>query len=187
MQKALTDVTFGKRFEQGRFPINSIFSSTFQRSAIGYVAGALAASLLYICWIAFVVAGSGPDAHQSSLGFRFGFAAFFWVAGGFGPTLLALIFPWLVVVSLYKNLRLPGWIYFPVVAALLVFALGCAISSVMPKPFFVDEQTFLQGALVTARREGICLLLAGIAFGAAYWFFGERQTPAQENQESTAH
>ena len=125
----------------------------------------------------------GSDTPEYSVGLRLGVASFFWLAGGFAPTLLAIIVPWFLAVSVYQKLRWSGRIYFPVVGAFMVFVLGCAIASLMPKPLFIEDQTFLEGAVVVAQREGICLLLAGIAFGASYWFFGERRIPA-EKQDS---
>jgi hypothetical protein len=142
--------------------------------------GATAASLIYVVWDALVFMRSEPQTPQVSMGFRFLFASFFWVAGGFAPTLLVMIVPWSVAVSAYRKLRWPGQLYFPGVGAFMVFVLGCTSASLAPKPLFVEDQTFLQGAAIAAERQGIAFLLAGLAFGACYWFFGERLIPAQE-------
>jgi hypothetical protein len=135
--------------------------------------------LIYINWFVFV---NFVDPH-SSLGFRFGVASFFWLADGFAPTLLVMIIPWTLVVSAYRKLEWSGRIYFPGVGALMVFVLGCSSASLAPKPLFIEDRTFLQGALVAAERQGIVFLLAGLAFGTCYWFFGERRflAPAQRD------
>ena len=91
-----------------------------------------------------------------------------------------MIVPWTLAVSAYRKLRWPGQLYFPVVGAVMVFVLGCTSASLAPKPLFVEDQTFLQGATIAAEREGIAFLLAGLAFGACYWFFGERRIPARK-------
>jgi Catalase len=67
-----------------------------------------------------------------------------------------------------------GRIYFPAVGGLLVFTLGCAAASISPKPLFIEDQTFLEGAVITAQRQGPCLLISGIAFGACYWWLERR-------------
>ena len=142
--------------------------------------GATAASLIYVVWDALVFMRSEPQTPQVGMGFRFLFALFFWVAGGFAPTLLVMIVPWSLAVSAYRKLQCSGQLYFPGVGAFMVFVLGCTSASLAPKPLFVEDQTFLQGATIAAERQGIAFLLAGLAFEACYWFFGEQQIPAQE-------
>jgi len=105
---------------------------------------------------------------------------FFWLTDGFALTLFLMIAPWSLAVSAYRKLRWFGGIYFPVLGAVIIFAFGCVTASISPKPFFVDDQTFLAGAVMAAERQGLCFLLAGIAFGASYWFFGERHIPSRE-------
>jgi hypothetical protein len=50
----------------------------------------------------------------------------------------------------------------------------------MPKPLFIEDQTFFEGVLITAKREGICFALAGSVFGASYWFLSERHVGASK-------
>jgi hypothetical protein len=147
---------------------------------VGYAIGAVVASLIYVAWIAFVINDTGSKTPQTGLGFRLSFALLFWVADGFGPTLLILVLPWILAVSIFRKLQWFPQLYFPGAGAFLLFLLACTSSSLAPKPFFVDEQTFLQGAIMAAQRQGAAYLLAGIAFGACYWFFGERHIPARE-------
>ncbi|HLJ24721.1 MAG TPA: hypothetical protein VKT71_11485 [Candidatus Acidoferrales bacterium] len=142
--------------------------------------GATAASVTYIAWNAFVFLRSEPQTPPAGIGFRLGFASFYWLAGGFAPALLVMILPWSLAVSGYRKLRWSGQLYFPAIGAVLVFVLGCAGASLGPTPLFVPEQTFLQGAATAAERQGIAYLLAGLVFGACYWFFGERQFPVRE-------
>ena len=165
--------------KQGRCPVNGTSNPTCRRlSVIGYAVGATVASLIYVTWFGFVFMTKTP---QAGLGFRLLLALFFWVAGGFGPALLVMIFPWSLAVWANRKLRWSGQLYFPGVGAFMAFVLGCTSASLSPKPLFIEDQTFLEGALISAEREGIVFLLAGLAFGACYWFFGERQQlPAQE-------
>ena len=124
----------------------------------------------------------GPETPHDGLGPRLLIAVFFWVAGGFGPTLLVMILPWILAVFAYRKLRWSGQLYFPGVGALLLFVLSCASASLAPKPLFIEDQTFLEGAAIAAERQGIVFLLAGLAFGACYWFLGERQISTQEKR-----
>jgi hypothetical protein len=126
---------------------------------------------------------SGPDAAQLGFGFRLSFAAFFWLTEGFALTLFLMIAPWSLAVSAYGKFRRFGRFYFPAVGALIVFTLGCATASISWKPLFVEDQTFLEGAVMAAQRQGLGFILAGIAFGASYWLFGERKIPRQEKQD----
>ena len=142
---------------------------------IGYAWGAAVGSLIYVAVDALMLRHSGTP--ETSLGFDLGFIFFFLLPTDFAPALLLMILPWRLAVWVYRKLRLPGQLYFPGVGALLVFVLGCTTASLAPKPLFVEDQTFLQGAAITAERQGIAFLLAGLAFGACYWFFGERKSP----------
>jgi hypothetical protein len=146
----------------------------------GYATGAIAASLIYVGYIISATDKIGT----TRLGFdsRLTFAILFLVAGGFAATLLVTIVPWILAVSAYRKLRWFGQLYFPGVGALVLFVLGCTSASLAPKPLFVEDQTFLQGAAIAAQREGIGFLLAGLAFGACYWFFGERQIPSPSSR-----
>jgi hypothetical protein len=51
---------------------------------------------------------------------------------------------------------------------------GCAASSVSPKPLFIEDQTFLEGVFIALERQGVCLALAGAIIGAGYWFLAEK-------------
>lgn len=144
------------------------------RRGPAYAASALLASLVYMLWLAVSVKfGSGESTHPGLL-FGFGFAFIFWLTGGFALALVLMILPWAVAVWAQRKTRWDRRFYFPFVGALLVFALGCTAGSIMPKPFFVDEQTFLEGAAITAQREGLCMVVCGIAFGACYWWLDRR-------------
>jgi hypothetical protein len=121
-----------------------------------------------------------PPAAQLGAGSALLIVSFLWLVGGFAFALLAMIIPWSLAVWAYRKARWHGQIYFPAVGAFLIFILSCVSSSLAPKPFFVPDQTFLQGAAIAAEREGIAFLLAGLTFGVCYWFFCERHIPAQE-------
>jgi len=100
--------------------------------------------------------------------------------GGFGVVFLALILPWAVAVSVFPKARWSGKLYFTFVGAILVSVRGCLISSLMPKPLFIEDQTFFEGVIVAVKRQGICFALAGSLFGASYWFVSERHARANK-------
>jgi len=149
----------------------------FARRVTRYAASAILASLIYVLWITVSATFSGVGAARPGLLFGFGFALVFLFVGGFALALLLMIVPWAIAVWAHLKTRWDGRLYFPGVGALLVFTLGCTTASIMPKPFWIDDQTFLEGAVIAAQREGICLLLSGIAFGACYWWL-ERREPS---------
>ncbi len=150
------------------------------RRVVGYAVAAILASLIYVAWLQLSIV---HDATPTTFRFRLVFALLFWFIDGFALTLLLMIAPWSLAVSAYGKLRWSGGIYFSVLGAFIVFTLGCVTAAISPKPLFVDDQTFLQGAAMAATREGLGFLLAGVAFGASYWFFGERHIPAREKQD----
>ena len=89
----------------------------------------------------------------------------------------------------YRSLRISGPLYFAGIGALLTFVIGCATTSLSPKPLFIEDQAFFEGAIIAAEREGIILLLGGATFGFIYWFlrysdalkaFGKRKAPAAD-------
>jgi hypothetical protein len=61
------------------------------------------------------------------------------------------------------------------VAALLSLAIGCATSSLSPKPLFIEDQTFLEGCMIAVQRQGAGLVLTGLVFGLTFWLVSERQ------------
>jgi hypothetical protein len=142
------------------------------RRSAEYAASAILASLIYLIWTAVWI-GFGPGP-RVGLTFGFGFAFVFWLINGFALALLLMIVPWAIVVLAHRKTRWDGRIYFPVVGALLLFSLGCATAAISPKPFWIEDQTFLEAAVITAQRQGLCLLVCGIAFGACYWWLDRR-------------
>jgi hypothetical protein len=168
--------------KQGRCPVSGISNPASQRpSVIGYGVGAIVATLIYVSWFVFVLMKPDSETPEGGFGARFLIASFFWL--GFAVVLLLMIVPWTVAVSTYRKARWSGRIYFPAVGAFLVFVFGCTLASLAPKPLFIEDQTFLQGAMIAAERQGIVILVAGLAFGASYWFFGERRIPARDKQD----
>jgi hypothetical protein len=131
--------------------------------------------MFYIAWFLLVLAPLAPTAGQTSLLFKVGLASFFWLFGGFGPALALMSLPWIMAVRAYRRQQWSGPIYFAAAGAFGTFIIGCAAASLSPKPLFVEDQTFFEGVLIAAERQGICLLLAGIIFGFAYWLLSERK------------
>jgi hypothetical protein len=154
----------------------------FGRS-LAYVASALSASLFYCAWIFCELLVSNRGSHEQFIGLLSAsiFASIsFLLFGGFGLVFLALTLPWAVTVRVFPKGRWSGKPYFTFVGAILVLVLGCLISSAMPKPLFIEDQTFTEGVLIAAKRQGICFALAGSVFGASYWFLSERHVRADK-------
>ena len=144
--------------------------------AVGYLVSAIVASLVYIAW--FLVDLTRMRPHVTGIAFDLSFSVFFWLTGGYAVTLVILMFPWAFAVWAHRRLRLSGEIYFPAVGACFIILIGCAMASISPKPLWIEDQTFLEGALIAAARQGLSFLFSGIAFGASYWFGTERQFSA---------
>ena len=144
--------------------------------ALGYVKSAIFASLFYLAWTFCVLLWSSRDPSELFLGFS-GLMVFLLI-GGFGLVFLPLIIPWIVAVVAFPRARCTGNIYFTMAGAILIFVIGCLLSSLMPKPLFIEDQTFFEGVLIAAKRQGICFALAGSIFGVAYWFLCERHVGA---------
>jgi hypothetical protein len=147
--------------------------------SLGYIVSSLSAFLFYVAWIFCELSLSGRGAHEQFVGTL---SALIWFAlfGGFGVVFLALILPWAVAVSVFPKARWSGKLYFTFVGAILVSVRGCLISSLMPKPLFIEDQTFFEGVIVAVKRQGICFALAGSLFGASYWFVSERHARANK-------
>jgi hypothetical protein len=139
-----------------------------------YAVSALLASLLYVVWLSVSVVFDKAGSPHASFLFGLGFAFGFLFVGGFGLALLLMIVPWAIAVWVQLKTRWDGRIYYPALGALLLFSLGCTASAISPKPLFVEDQTFLQAAMITAQRQGLCLVFSGIAFGACYWWLERR-------------
>jgi len=148
------------------------------RRVAAYAVSAILASLIYVVWLTISIRFGDAGTTHNGLVFGFEFALFFLFAAGFALALLLMTIPWAIAVWVQLKTRWDGRIYFPGVGALLVFTLGCAAASISPKPLWVEDQTFLEGAAITAQRQGLCLLVCGIAFGACYWWL-ERQIRAK--------
>lgn len=149
------------------------------KRAIGYIVGATAASLFYATYFMWWTEESTPTAPQASFGFQLGLALFFWLTAGFCATISVMALLWIAVVRAYAIVRLSGPAYFGGFGAVLTLVLGCTVSSLTPKPFFIEDQTFLEGFLIVAQRQGVCLLLAGFILGLTYWSIGERRKVVQ--------
>jgi hypothetical protein len=143
---------------------------------VGYLAGFSGASLFYVVW--FSVEIRTPASNVGIL-FDVGFAIFFWLFEGMAAALVLMALPWYLALMLHHRIKRSGLIYFSVVAAALTTVLACATSSLAPKPFFVEDQTFLEGFMIAIQRQGICFLLSGLLFGATFWFVSERRRSSQ--------
>ena len=152
--------------------------SDLGRRVAVYAASALLATLVYVAWLVVSIA-FGAGNHPGFI-FPLEFAVIFLFAGGFAPALVLMFVPWALALWVQLKMRWDGRIYFPAAGALLVFICACAAGSLAPKPFWVDSQTFLEGAALTADRQGVCLLVCGIAFGVCYaWLERKFSAPSR--------
>src|SRR5579862_5137125 len=147
---------------------------------VGYASSAIVASAFYVSWIA--AESPGP----SSMRDRLYAALFFYAFGGFAATFVLMTLPWAVAVWMYRKVQLAGAAYFACAGALLMILVGCAVSSVFPKPLFVEDQTFLRGVAIALQRQGVCLVLAGVIFGIGYWLFVEKNLTGSYRTDHTA-
>jgi hypothetical protein len=140
---------------------------------LGYVCSAMTATAFYAIWLFTIAYTASPD-DPTKLQSAIVFAIFICVFGGFLPALGLLIAPWLVAVRLYRRVNIPGSIFYPVIGATSLAALACITASLAPKLLFVEDQTFLEGVMIAAERQGPCFLLAGAVFGLTYWLCRRR-------------
>jgi hypothetical protein len=134
----------------------------------GYALSSAVAWVFYLGWIAAELRGSG------SFQDRLVGALFLSIFGGFSAALVMMILPWAFTVWLYRKVQQFGAVYFACAGALLTIPIGCAASSMSPKPLFIEDQTFLEGMKIALERQGLCLALAGMFLGLGYWFIAER-------------
>lgn len=111
--------------------------------------------------------------------FQIGVAIFFWAFGGIAAALLAMALPWSLAVLWTNRIREFGLVSSLTLGSALTILLGCAASSLAPKPLFIEDQTFLKGFVIALQRQGICLLLAGLLFGVTYWYLSQRGRPSR--------
>ena len=142
---------------------------------LGYACSAAFASGFYILWLYISMSSDAAPGQTTSLQFRLGFAVFFCAFGGFIPAIVLMIVPWLLAVLIYRRVSVPGWIYYSAIGAVSTALIGCATSSLAPKPLFIEDQTFIEGVIIAAERQGVCMLLAGLLFGTSFWFLSGRR------------
>jgi hypothetical protein len=147
----------------------------------------LCAVLALLVYIACDFIFTELDPVPASVMFNLGFAFVFSIVDGFAPALALMCLPWILVVWGYRPLRRWGQVYFSVNGAVLAFVIGCAAASLAPKPLFIEDQTFLEGAKIAAERQGISFILAGATFGLSYWFFNERQGAVFSRKNKVSH
>jgi len=140
---------------------------------VGYLSSFASASLFYI--VSFTVRQEldGPRSIHSSLA-DLGFAVFLWLFDGIAVALVLMALPWYGVVQLAARRHGSNLLYFALCGAAITLVLSCATSSLAPKPIFVEDQSFIEGFVITAQRQGIDLLLTGFVFGITFWLVSER-------------
>jgi hypothetical protein len=106
--------------------------------------------------------------------FHIGIAFLFWLFGGMAAAFVFITLPWYLAVVWHDRMQRSGPMYFSLVGAAITTAIGCAMSSLAPKPLFIEDQTFLEGFKIAVQRQGVCLLLTGLVFGVTFWFVSER-------------
>jgi hypothetical protein len=136
---------------------------------IGYLAGTATGSLFYVAWL--VISDKAPGV---TVQFKLGFAIFLWLFEGMGASFVLMALPWYLAVLWHDRVHRSGLVYFPLIGAATTLVIGCATSSLSPKPLFIEDQTFLEGCRIAVQRQGICLLLTGLVFGLTFWLISER-------------
>jgi hypothetical protein len=155
---------------------------------VGYLASVAGASLFYVTWFVIWIELNSTPGGDTSFMFKIGLAFFFMLFSA-GSAFVLMAIPWYLSVRWYDRLQRSGpinsvrWfdrarrfglIYFSLLGAATTLVLGCATSSLSPKPLFIEDQTFLEGFMVAIERQGICLLLTGLVFGLTFWLVSER-------------
>lgn len=128
----------------------------------------------FIAWVFYVLWNVIETSGTSSPSDGILAASFFAVFGGFSAALLLMPLTWVLAVWIQRRTQWPGAAYFGILGAFLMVAVGCAVSSVFPKPLFMEDQTFWEGVWIAFERQGVCLALAGAILGIGYWYLGER-------------
>ena len=142
----------------------------------GYALSAILAWIFYIGCLAIEISFSQQGGLRDIL---FG-ALIFCLFGGFSAALVLITVPWIFIVWTYRGIRFSGATYFACAGALLMVLVGCAVSSLTPKPLFIEDQTFFEGVFIALKRQGVCLALAGATLGFGYWFLAEKKCSSAE-------
>ena len=150
----------------------------FARRIVGYMSGAAAATLIYVVWDAVAMHMSVAPSGRPSFKFEIGAAIFFAVFAGLGAAILLIAPLWLLVTLLSNLLPRLQALYFSAMGAVLVFLAGCAMSSLAPKPLFIEDQTFFEGFRIAVERQGLVFFFAGAVLGSVYWLVSERSLSA---------
>jgi hypothetical protein len=138
---------------------------------VGYLASFSSASVFYLVWLAVQ---SRTSASHVTVLFQIGFALFFWLFGGVAAALILMAFPWYLAVIWHDRPQRSGLMYFSFIGSATTTVIGCATSSLAPKPLFIEDQTFLEGFMIAIQRQGVCLMFTGLVFGLTFWFVSER-------------
>lgn len=151
--------------------------SEFLSRVWAYCVSAILASIIYLVWMTvWMGANSARDPEIGHVGWGSVLAVMclYWLVGGFALALVLMAAPWVVAVWFQIGTLWDSRIFFPAVGAFLLFTVGCTASSISWKPPSIDDQTFFQGALIAAERQGLCLAVCGVAFGASYALYERR-------------
>lgn len=141
---------------------------------VGYLASVASASLFYVGWLVInLELDRTPNDHTGVL-FDIGFAFFFLLFSGMGAAFVLMAFLWYLSVRWYDRMQRFGLLYFSLIGAATTIVIGGGTSSLSPKPLFVEDQTFLQGFMISIERQGICLMVTGLVFGMTFWLVSER-------------
>jgi hypothetical protein len=140
----------------------------------GYLVGAAAGILIDVIWDACMTHFSVAPSGRPSIIFEIEIAIFFALFAGFGAALLLVAPIWCLVVLLRSWVSRLRAVYFSVTGATLLFLAGCAMSSLAPKPLFIEDQTFLEGFRIAVERQGVAFVFAGAVFGLVYWLVSEK-------------
>jgi hypothetical protein len=119
---------------------------------VGFLASVASASLFYVVCFTVSLGFDGPRDMHNGL-FDIGFAIFFWFFDGVAAALALMVLPWYLVVRLSARLQCFSLLYFSTSGAVITLVIGCGTSSLSPKPLFIEDQSFIEGFMITAERQ----------------------------------
>ena len=80
----------------------------------------------------------------------------------------------MVVIWVWQRKAWQGLISYSLAGAVVLLLSNCAISPLMWKPSWIEDQTYREAFFIAAQRQDLSFALSGVAFGALFWYSTER-------------
>jgi len=97
----------------------------------------------------------------------------------FIDTSVCMFIPWVLLMCISYKIRWFGPRFFMASGSGSAVVAGCIASFLMPKPLFIEDQTFFQVLIIFAERLAPLLFVSGLIGGWTYWFIAERRGPVE--------